>query len=499
MNSSITRITSVVVFAALFTTLFYKQNFGLNVLLFETSLIGFLFFSKRITTNKEVLLTVAGTLLTALMVVVHNSILAILINMMSVYLMIGTLLIPKARSLPHSALMSVVHSLMSHIELVKEFGQLGSTYSRFGSVVKWLRIVAIPVFIVLIFITMYSAANPVFDGMLEGITRRIDQFASLIAEWIELGVLAFFIFSMFVCDFLVLKTVEKNLERNALNEKDDLERKRKPNRDLKIDLGLKREWRSGILLLGALNLLLLLINIIDIYWVWFNFEWNGDYLKQFVHEGTSILIISILISIAISMYLFRGNQNFFSKGIWLKRLAIAWLVQNMVLALSVGVRNFHYIQYYALAHKRIGVVFFLVATLIGLALVIIKIKDKKTLHFVFRTNAISIYTILVIMTCVNWDVFIVKYNFKNYESTFTHFDFLWDLSYTTLPYQHQSLEFLKKVELSNRHFPSDVEYLTPVVYQERVKNSTIVFKDDWEDRDWRSWNWAYQNAYSKLK
>ena len=36
------------------------------------------------------------------------------------------------------------------------------------------------------------------------------------------------------------------------------------------------EYRSAIFLLVGLNILLLLLNVIDIYWVWFNFElFNG--------------------------------------------------------------------------------------------------------------------------------------------------------------------------------------------------------------------------------
>jgi hypothetical protein len=62
------------------------------------------------------------------------------------------------------------------------------------------------------------------------------------------------------------------------------------------------EYKAGIVLLIALNALLLFVNIIDIKWVWIGFEFEGQYLKEFVHKGTYLLILSIIISIGIVLY-----------------------------------------------------------------------------------------------------------------------------------------------------------------------------------------------------
>ena len=93
---------------------------------------------------------------------------------------------------------------------------------------------------------------------------------------------------------------------------DNLSRVRKRSFPFKFP-ALNYELRSGILLLLMLNALILLVNLLDIYWVWFNFEWEGQYLKQFVHEGTYLLILSIFISIALVLFFFRGNMNFYKK------------------------------------------------------------------------------------------------------------------------------------------------------------------------------------------
>ncbi|MGB0917394.1 MAG: DUF4173 domain-containing protein [Flavobacteriales bacterium] len=499
MNSPKIKILSIIVCALSFTALFYKQSIGINLLLFESLIIGLLAASNRFVKSKEVILTTAGTAITALMVVVHNSSLSIAINLLSVLLMVGVLLSPNVKSLIYSGMLAAVHLAVAQYEFFKQIGALGATNSKLGRVIRWIKIGAIPLFVIIVFIAIYSAANPVFDGLLAQFTDRLDAVLTWLSEHLEFGLFWFFIFGMLVSDFLLLKTTESNLERSALLATDNLVRKKKLSFSQKLNLGLKLELRSGILLVAVLNLLLLLLNGIDIYWVWFNFEWEGDYLKQFVHEGTYLLIISILISIAISMYLFRGNQNFYSKSKLLKSLTVLWLGQNALLALSVGMRNIHYIEHYALAHLRIGVFFFLVATLVGLAIVIIKIRQKKTVHFVTRTNAFSAYAILVIMTLVNWDVVIAKYNFKHYQTTFTHLNFLAYLSYATLPEQHKSIEFLSLVEESNQDYPKERSYIDKWEYELRVDKRIADFKADWEARDWRSWNWAYARTYDKLE
>jgi hypothetical protein len=498
MNSPITKVLSVIAASAFFTVLFYRHDIGLNLFLFELLIIGWLAFTKRITKDPEVVLTVLGTFLTGLMVVVHNSVLAIFVNILSMFIMTGVLLYPKSGSLPHSTALGLVHMATAQFEFFKQLGQTGSSNGLFGRVFNGLRIVIIPIVVVVVFIAIYSAANPVFDGFLSNITSALDDFITLLSEWVEFGFFFCFILGMLVSDFLLLQTVERNLAQSADSATDNMQRKRSRFFTMSLSQGLKRELRSGVLMLIILNLLLLLVNAIDIYWVWFNFEWEGDYLKQFVHEGTYLLIISILISIGISIYLFRGNQNFYQKSQLLKTLVVTWLVQNAVLVISVGIRNMHYISYYALAHKRIGVFFFLIATLIGLIIVIQKVRNRKTFHYILRTNSISVYSILVFMALFNWDVIIAKYNFKHYETTFTHLNFLSNLSDSALPYLERDTDFLALIEESNSPFPSERSYIDKWEYAMRIREKKTHFLGDWQQRDWRSWNWAYQKTYSQV-
>jgi hypothetical protein len=121
----------------------------------------------------------------------------------------------------------------------------------------------------------------------------------------------------------------------------------------------------GLIFVFMMNALLVLLNIIDIQFTWIGFDpAQVDNLAYYVHNGTYLLIFSIVMSMLLLLYFFRGNQNFYTKNRFLKFGAYFWIVQNAFMALSVGLRNLYYIEYYyALSYKRIGVMIISILTI----------------------------------------------------------------------------------------------------------------------------------------
>ncbi|MBU3743422.1 MAG: DUF4173 domain-containing protein [Sediminibacterium sp.] len=281
---------------------------------------------------------------------------------------------------------------------------------------------------------------------------------------------------------------------------DFLQRIRKRvSRQLNLN-SLTNELKAAIFLLAILNIIILILNVIDIYWVWFNFSWDGALLKQFVHEGTYLLILSIIISIIIVLYYFRGNLNFYKNNIWLKRLSYAWIMQNAILAISVGIRNYWYIYYYSLAYKRIAVIVFLILTLYGLYTVYLKVKDKKSAFYLIRSNLRFTVLILVISSLFNWDTIIARYNFSQSYRAYVHFDFLASLSYKALPYLEKPLAELSTIEKrQNNTFPlTRGLYIDAIAYKNRIEIKKTDFKKQWESKGILSWNYPEYKAYQKL-
>ena len=125
-------------------------------------------------------------------------------------------------------------------------------------------------------------------------------------------------------------------------------------------LDLRKEWLAALAVFGLVNVLLLIVNIIDINWLWFGFvpEPNFD-LAQFVHEGTYVLIFSILLAMGIVLC---------SSGAILISTVPACPGFARELPFGCckmqcwpgrwGLRNYYYILHSGLAYKRIGVCFF---------------------------------------------------------------------------------------------------------------------------------------------
>lgn len=499
MKTNLQLTSAVVACAILFVVLFYRQSLGINLLIFETAIIALLFYFKRITTDKELIITLVGTVISMFVVVIHNSALSIFVNVLSLILLTGKILYPVGGSLLFAVGFAGSHLLRSQIELFKMTNSLSSKKPHLARLLKWMRILLISTCVIVLFIILYKASNPVFSDLISGITTKIELFFNKLFKVVKIEIITTFLCGLAICDFLILKTINPKLinEVNATTEY--LFRKKKALQSQALNMEFKREWKAAFVVLVILNILLLIINSIDIYWVWFNFEWDGDYLKQFVHEGTYVLILSIIISVAISLYLFRSNLNFFSKNKAIKLLTYIWLSQNVILAISVGVRNMHYIYYYALAYKRIGVIFFLIATVIGLITAILKIKHKKSLHYLLRTNALSVYFVLIVMSLVNWDTVIARYNFSHASRSFVHFNFLWNLSYNALPDLNKDLELLKAIEKGNERFPSKISYMPAQTYHQLVNQRIETFTRQYEKKDWLSWNYASYKAYAQLK
>ena len=90
--------------AVLFTALFHGTGIGLNLLLFEVVAIAALLLTHRPEATSWLLLSVAGTLCTAVAVVWHGSQLAIAVNLISGTVLLGSVLAPRLGA-PHRAVL----------------------------------------------------------------------------------------------------------------------------------------------------------------------------------------------------------------------------------------------------------------------------------------------------------------------------------------------------------------------------------------------------------
>ncbi len=429
MQKQIIQSLAVLIGTILLDFLFFKEFLGLNLLVstlfFEAALF---YFYRESFSHRNVQLVAGGTLILALCVVFTNSKLAEAAYLLSFSFLVGLTQLPELRFLFFGSALYAFNFL----EVPKNFANGLTDLPVIGSK-KGFRNYFLPVLMALIigfvFFLIYFLANPRFA---DASTHFFDFLARIFIFRFDFGHILYF----GVCFFISGATLWKHRLfdfakfQNNFQETDSLTDviSKSINTKENTTAGFDAN-KSGIILLGTINLLLLLNNTTDLAFVWLNkhADFSTGEMKSFVHEGTYLLIFGILLAMCVLLFLFRRSKipeslngsNEENKSAkkhstsLLHILAIIWLVQNTFLTLSVGIRNAHYINAFGLAYKRIGVIFFLVLVLCCLWFLYEKIKNADTFFRFISRNAWSFYLVLVAASCVSWDTLITRYNIKN--------------------------------------------------------------------------------------
>jgi len=498
-------LLTVVLAALVFDHLFWDLELGLNLLLFIILIAALLVqrytWGGHSTTARMVM---AGALLAGAMVYVHHSTMAMVMAMLG--LGVGSALAHE-RSL--RSFFFALTQWFANVVMVP-WGVLGGldalALSRGGPRTgwRWVKMGVLPLFLVLLFTQLYRAGNPRFDHLAAGFMDGLGEIFGDVLLQIFTAHTFFFLFAMVICAALILRFATQVVVQLEENCKDALVRTRirRPHWMAPLAMDpLERERRMGVILLVAVNALLLVVNVIDINWVWFGFEVpEGFSLKQFVHEGTWLLIISILLSMLLLMYLFRGNQNFYRKSAWLKHLAMVWVAQNFILCVSVFLRNYHYISFHGLAYKRIGVIVFLVLVLIGLITLYLKVRDRKSLFYMARVNGWAAFALLIGLTTVDWDSAIVRYNLAHWNKGEIDIDHYLSLSDSVLPLLYANMDVVEaQMQQHRKNTVRWVDHLEPNTFRRELDAKRDRFTARYAQMYWQESNLADQSTMHALR
>lgn len=479
-----------------FDQLFFQRSLGVNLLLFVLLIMGVVVQRvgwKSMSTASRY--SSLATLLSAAMVVVHNSALACTITVLSLILFTALAHEPALRSLPYASLQAFANWLYLPLAALKGAGALmrGHGSTRVGW--RWGGLAIAPLLLAFLFMQLYRVGNPKFEKLTAGFLSTLGQAIADFINWLFAPQMLFITFGSIVCSGLMFRFAPKLVPQWEAASTDLLVRvrRRRPRWMAPLAMDpLERERRMGLVLLVLVNALLLVVNIIDIDWVWFRFEVPRDFsLKQFVHEGTWILIASILLSMLLILFLFRGSLNFYARSNWLKRMALLWIAQNVVLGVSVFLRNFHYIGFHGLAYKRVGVIVFVLLVLIGLVTLYIKVKDRRTLYYLVRVNTWAALVVLTTMTTVDWDSFIVRSNLRHSNPGEIDIDNYLAMSDKVLPLLYADLDLVEKqMEQHRNNRVRWVETLQPDDFRSALDAKRDRFLLRKREQHWQEWNLA---------
>lgn len=491
------RIGVVILLTLFFDYLFWDQGWGLNTVIMAIVLVSLLFTLNPLSLiKKNVWFTVAGTLLSAVLVLIYNSIAADIAFVISFTVMVGFFHQSQLRTVHHAFLTAIASILYSPLLFTGFSG--GGERGNLRKFFYVVRLCLIPLVVLFTFYWIYKFANPFFNEISSAFWVAVRSYCSVLFSGLSFGHISFVLFLFFLIAAAIFnRDVRRFLEFESAFSEFYLRKKPLLNHKIRrasfgeLFKGFRNEYRIACIMLGMLNVLLLLVNIIDINKVWFGFNYSDVLnLAQFVHEGTYLLILSILISMGIILYFFNGNINLLKNKKSLLILSYIWIVQNAIMVFSVAIRNYHYIHQHGIAYKRIGVIVFLILVLVGLVTLVFKINGSKSSFYLFKTNAWAVYIVMIAMACFDWDMIIVQNNVNHPNEAGIDKGFLLSLSDKTLFVLKENRVWFPETGVIDGHGKE--------VYAEFIDNRISEFIKEYPNRGWQSFNLADYECYENL-
>ncbi len=397
--------------------LFWQQLWGLNTLIFTALVLVFSFMLKPAALQAPgPIISSAVALITAFAIAWHGGLFPRIIWIPALLTAVGFIRQPQLGFVLFALASYLLDLALLAPRLGQDLKQGKPIMPKLGQwrAQRWLPYL-LSIVLVFVFLMLYATANEYVERCLTYMMNHIGRFLNYIVEAFSrinftwpffmtlgaLGLSAAFIYHNYgellgieLAKRDLLKRIRQSKGNNAFN-------------------ALNMEYRLAFISLILLNALLLFVNITDITKIWFETGVpSSAQLSRFVHAGTNSLIASILLAIAVLLYFFRSNLNFHPKAKALKLLAQAWMLQNMVIVLSVVARNYHYINYYGLTIKRIGVMIFVLLTLVGLASMVLKLRQNWTPFKLLKFNGMALFIVLSICSVPDWSKHIVHFNFQ---------------------------------------------------------------------------------------
>lgn len=496
MNKRTINFIAVLIGALAFNFIFWKEDVALNFTLFSlfSMLVNFI-NSPEMFSRRNVQITTAGNLVACFFLLYHHSIVSIVAALTSWIIMIGFYQIDELRSV-HRAFLSSIINFFRLPPFLLNINWKERNISK-KSINRKFTIVLFPLIALMIFYWIFLEANPVFAELNDSFWHDVTWFFETYLFEINIERVAFFLLGFLICSWFIYKAIYTFVYDEERPKKIDLFRVRNKRKKLPLnypssmikglEVGLKNENRSGVLMMGLISVLLLFVNVIDIVYVWFGNEFNPttNYSAD-VHKGVNLLIFSIFLSIFIMIYFFRRNQNFYKKNNILKQMAYFWILQNVILIISVIFRNAHYIQFHGLTQKRIGVFVFLVIVVLGLISLTLKIAQRKSFFYLSKFNSWSLYGVLIFLACFNWDMIIFNHNFTNRHEKAIDLTYLVDLSDEVI------LEIDKHKDVLFKEYKIEKEnhlYSRSRMYQFTKRMNLIEYNVEHDERTLFSWNY----------
>ncbi len=479
----------------LYSFLFYHQFAGINFLLFNLALLLCLLLKKPESLKDKSWLVAAGAaVVSSACIAYYSSSLAIVANLIALALVSFFSIAPRS-SVILALCMSIISIGSSCVYMFLDWMKRNKA-GKEGRSKPFYVIILMFVFISIItilFFLMYQSSNPLFKDFTKNISL---DFISISWMIFTLGGL------LLLYGFYYVRRI------NYFSEPDehapDTITEQRANEDVFLNRLFKAdtEYLTGSILFVILNAMLLLLNILDLNYLWFDGKLPDEVdHKEFVHNGIGMLITSILFAILIILFYFRGRLNFHSKAKYLRWLACFWIIQNAFMIFSSAYRTNMYIAEFGISYKKIGVYVYLGLTLIGLITTYIKVTKLKSNWYLVRVNTWCYFGILTLSCLFNWDAIITNFNISKALTEHKKLEkyYLLDLSFKNLPQLLMLNDSIKNNDdfgVRDYYFSSRGTYFFD--FKTGLDNKLFAFLTEVYKAGWQSWCFEKSRVYAEI-
>lgn len=399
MNIHIKSIVS----AFAFSLLFYSKSFGLNLFLIAILVITLVATVAK--KRKISRLYSFAYLATAIFVFLNPTNFTIFVHFMAFLVFVGKS-ISKKSSLYVAWILGVINLIIASVaNYTNNQGEKKEKKELSPKVMNRIKGGLAASLLLLIFGLLYKNANPVFESLFEQINL---DFISV--PWLFFTLLGYVIFLHILRPFEAKELIDFDLSQpNELEKPTEITligNKKK----------LEGEHTLGSMVFVALNLLLIFFLVTDVIYLFQENNSSNSEYSESVHQGVYALMFSIVCAIALILYFFRGNLNFFEGNKRIKSLTYLWIGLNVILVAFTCYKNYAYVEALGLTYKRIGVFVYLLLTLTGLVTAYIKVSEIKNFTYLARTNIATIFAFLVISAIIPWNKTITWHNLAKIEN-----------------------------------------------------------------------------------
>ncbi|MGI9350880.1 MAG: DUF4153 domain-containing protein [Rhizobiaceae bacterium] len=354
--------------------------------------------------------------------------------------------------------------------------------SRNGVKNNPLRNWLLPILMASVFLTLFSFANPLIGGWL----AKLDLFWLL--EQINIG-RALFWSGVAILSWPFLRPAFSRLRTRSARNSRTGKKGPKSTGHARI-AGEIVVFRSLVLF----NLLFGLQTTLDATYLWTGAELpDGVTYSEYVHNGTYILLCTTLLAIAFILFV-TSNTRDYQTSTKIKVMLLLWTGQNVLLVVSTMMRMHLYVEAYALTYLRLSALIWMLIVMVGLALIVVRLKMQYSNEWLVKSNLISLAGILYVTSLLNLPYLIADYNVRVSEQN-----------------QQKQLDIAYLSELGEYALPvidralKNPEWRTFYYHPRghkmnlRDRRDTLEYVANWRHSDWRQWSFRHYRLKSYLQ